>query len=190
MKRAIIVHGWDGKPEHGWYLWLKSELDKKGFQTKVPQMPNTSEPKINPWVSKLKSVAGSVNEETILIGHSIGCQTVLRYLEKLPKGVKIGKCILVASWMELDRGTIEEEGEEIKEIAKPWIETPIDWKKVKEHCKEFIAIFSDNDPYVPLYNAASFKRNLNAKTIILKRRGHFTEDDGAKKLPEVLDYIK
>lgn len=190
MKKAVIVHGWDGKPEHGWYLWLNSELKKKGFNSKVPQMPDTSTPKIKQWLRKLNQVAGKVDEETVLIGHSIGCQTILRYLEQLPKGTKVSQCILVAPWMELDKQTIEEEGEEVKEIARPWMETPITWKKVKDHCKEFVAIFSDNDPYVPLSNAKIFKKGLNAKTIILKNWGHFTEDDGIKKLPAVLNLIK
>src|SRR3989344_3577618 len=82
MKRVFIVHGWDFNPEVNWYPWLKKELEKKGFKVIVPEMPNTSEPKINAWVSYLKKVVGKLDEETYFIGHSIGCQTIMRFLEK------------------------------------------------------------------------------------------------------------
>ena len=42
--------------------------------------------------------------------------------------------------------------DEEKEIAKPWLETPIDFAKVKQHTKKFFAVFSDNDDVVPQEN--------------------------------------
>ena len=91
--------------------------------------------------------------------------------------------------MHLDKKTIEEEGEEVIKIAKPWMETPIDFKKIKSRCEEVIAIFSDNDPYVPLSNIDIFKKNLNAKILILNKRGHFDPDSNVDKLPEILKFI-
>ena len=190
MKRAIIVHGWGGKPEHGWYLWLKRELEKKGFSVRVPQMPDTEKPKIKAWVNKLNKIVGRTDKIAILVGHSIGCQAILRYLEKLSDKPGIEKCIFIAPWMNLDKQTIEDEGSEVVELAKPWMETPINWKKVKSHCSSFICIFSDNDYYVPLSDSKLFKKNLNAKIVILKKKGHFVEYDGIKKLPEILQFIK
>ena len=153
-------------------------------------MPNTSEPEMNAWTSKLKKIARNTDKNMILIGHSVGCQTILRYMEKLSEKVKIKKCIFVAPWMHLDKQTIEDEGPEVVEIARPWMETPINWKKVKKHCKNFVCIFSDNDYYVPLSDSKLFKKNLNAKIIILKKKGHFIEYDKVFKLPEILQYIE
>ena len=48
-KRVFIVHGWDFNPKMNWYPWLKKELERKGFDVMVPEMPNTSEPEINAW---------------------------------------------------------------------------------------------------------------------------------------------
>lgn len=50
-KRAFIIHGWDGYPDEGWFPWLKTELEKNGFQVHVPAMPKSAEPKIEAWVS-------------------------------------------------------------------------------------------------------------------------------------------
>ena len=48
--------------------------------------------------------------------------------------------------MRLDEETIKEEGQEIIEIAKPWMETPIDFEKVRSHTGKVVAVFSDDDP--------------------------------------------
>jgi len=96
MKKAYIIHGWGGNSEEGWLPWLKKELEAKGFEALAFDMPDTENPKIETWVKYLEDNIQNPDEETILIGHSIGCQTILRYLEKFPENVKVGKAILIA----------------------------------------------------------------------------------------------
>lgn len=185
MKRVFIVHSWDGFPEEGWYPWLKKELESKGFVVQVPSMPNPDEPKIEEWASFLKNIVGKPNKETYFIGHSIGCQTILRYLESIQDNIKIGGAVFVAGWFNL----INLETEEERIIAKPWLETPIKLNKVLNHTKNIVAIFSDNDPFVPLSDSKIFKKKLKAKIIIESNRGHFSGSDGITKLPIVLESI-
>ena len=185
MKKVYLVHGWGGSPDsEGWFAWLRAELEKKGFSLEVPRMPNTDKPEINAWVNKLKETVKDTNEETYFIGHSIGCQGVLRFLETLNSETKIGGVILVAPWIHLDENTIKEEGEEVTEIAKPWIETLIDFEKIKKHTNNFVCIFSDNDPYVPLSDSDLFKEKLNAKVIIKHNEGHFNDTQEIKEIME------
>ena|SRR3989344_5779709 len=185
MKRAIIVHGWDGFPENHWFPWLKNKLEEKNFHVIVPQMPDPGNPKIEPWVSSLKKVVGKPDQETFFVGHSIGCQTILRYLEKIHPETRVGGVLFVGGWVNLNPKAMEDG--ESKSIAKPWLIKNIDWKKVKLHCNKFIAIFSDNDPFVPVQDAQIFKENLNAKTIIVKRKEHFTKKGSLSDVPEVLN---
>ena len=188
MKRIFLIHGWEGHPNNNWFPWLKRELEKRKFNVNVPSMPNPSEPKIETWVSYLAKQVKKADENTYFVGHSIGCQTIMRYLEI--KQNKIGGCVFVAPWMSLDEKTIEEEGEDILEIAKPWIETPVDFDKVKKTTNKFIAIFSDNDPYVPLKeNSKVIRIKLGAEIIIEKDMGHFDDEAGIKKLPSVLNAL-
>ncbi len=97
MKRVFIIHGWDGYPEEGWFPWLKKELEKNGFEVFVPAMPNPSEPKIEEWIPFLENIIDEPDEDTYLVGHSIGCQTIFRYLEQL-ENKKIGGAVCVAGW--------------------------------------------------------------------------------------------
>ncbi len=185
MKRVFIIHGWDGYPEEGWFPWLKKELEKNGFEVFVPAMPDTDEPKIEKWMASLTNLVGKPDENTYFVGHSIGCQIILRYLEKI-NGKKVGGVVCVAGWFILG----EKETEEEKIIVKPWIETPIDFDKVERTTDNFVAIFSDNDTVIPLKeNEKMFREKLNAKIIIEKNKGHFSGGDGVTELPVVLDSI-
>src|SRR3990172_10409510 len=187
MKKIILVHGWEATSKSDFFPWLKGELNKRKIWNYFPNMPNTEEPRIHEWIPFLQKNINNkeLGKDTIIIGHSIGCQAVLRYMETLPKNVKIDRCILLAPWMKLDEETINEEGDEVVEIAKPWMETPIDWKKIKVHCNNFICIFSDNDPYVPLSNKELFREKLNAKLVVLHDKYHFDMGHGILKLPEI-----
>src|SRR3989344_4769884 len=116
-KRVFLIHGWDGNPNNNWFPWLKENLEDKGFQVHIPAMPNPGKPMIDSWVPFLKKQVGKADKDTYFIGHSIGCQTILRYLETINN--EVGGAVLVAGFFELN---LEEEDEESKEIAKPWLE--------------------------------------------------------------------
>lgn len=148
----------------------------------MPKMSNANMPKIKAWVSRLRKLAKKADENTYFVGHSIGCQAIMRCLEKLPRDKKIGGAVFVAGWTSLTNQTPEE-----KPIARPWIKTKINFAKARKASKKLVAIFSDDDPYVPLnQNSKIFKQKLRAKIIIQHKKGHFSGSDGIKKLPIVL----
>lgn len=180
MKKALIIHGWDGNPNEPLHRYLKGELEKLGYEVTVPKMPNPEAPVIKDWINEIDKISGASND--VIIGHSVGCQAILRYIETLKPDIEIPRIVLIAPWMKLDENTIKEEGEEIAEIAKPWMKTPIDFEKVKKRANKFVAIFSDNDPYVPLDQADLFREKLNAEIFIENNQGHFTESDNFQSL--------
>jgi uncharacterized protein len=188
MKRVVLVHGWGGSPEGDWFQWLKNELESRDFKVLAPEMPDTLDPKIGLWVSKLQEVIGDADEDTYLVGHSIGCQAIMRYFQTLKDGKKVGGAIFVAGWFSLTDETWDEDY--TIEKADPWVNTPLDFEKIKKHTTKFLAISSDNDPWVPLSDADLFKERLNAEVIIEKGKGHFSGEDGTTDLPIVLDKLE
>ena len=189
-KRVFLIHGWGESPEEGWFPWLKKELEKKGFKVFVPPMPDAEHPKMETWVPYLSKSVGKVDENTYFVGHSIGCQTILRYLETLPKNVKIGGAVFIAGFIRLNLDVIEKEEPGSSKIAMPWIKTLINWAKVKAHLNKSIAIFSDNDPYVSeAINIKAFKSELGAEIIVEHDKGHFSGDNGINELPVALDSV-
>ena len=76
----------------------------------------------------------------------------------------------------------------IPEIRE-FYELPFDPEKAKARCEKFVMIFSDNDPYVPVEKSLEFARQLGAKTILERGRGHFTTSDGVTALPSALSAL-
>lgn len=185
-KRAFIIHGWGGNPNKDWIPWVVLQLKEKGYEVRAPLMPDTDNPQIEPWVSKLKEIVDSPQVDDVFIGHSIGCQTIMRFLERLEPEQTVDKVIMIAPWFTL----ANLESDESWNIAEPWLKTPIDFFKVKSKANSFTAIFSDNDLWVPLReNEAKFKEKLDPKVIVFNNKGHFSEGEGVKELPEVLTLL-
>lgn len=178
-QRVFIIHGWEGYPEEGWFPWLKRELESRGFEVFAPQMPNPAEPQLNEWLNKIKGIVGQPDERTFFVGHSLGCYTIAKYLEGLEAGLKVGGAVLVAGFS----GRLN-----IPEIEN-FYKNPLDWEKIKNHTKKFVAIHSDDDFYVPIERGEELKEKLGAKLIIQKRMKHFSGGEGISELPIALDSL-
>ncbi|MEK7558412.1 MAG: alpha/beta fold hydrolase [Patescibacteria group bacterium] len=183
-KRVFIIHGWEASSSSDWFPWLKKELENRGFEVTVPDMPDTERPNKEVWITYLASLIGAPDEQTYLVGHSIGGNTVLRYLESLDNK-KIGGAVLVAPYF----GKVVLESGEAKKIADPWLNTPIDFSRIKNVCSNLTFIFSDNDEWVPLENKEFFKEKLSPKIIIERGKGHFNEEDDIAELPSALEAL-
>jgi len=179
QKRVFIIHGWEGYPEEGWRPWIKNELEKRGFTAFVPAMPDTKHPKMDAWLGHLTKVVGIPDENCYFIGHSLGCITILRYIETLKENQKVGGVVFVSGF------TSNLGYEELESFFKK----PIEWERIKSHCNKFVAIHSDNDPYVSLHYGKIFKEKLNAEIIIEHNMKHFSGDDGIMVLPIALDSL-
>ncbi len=185
-KRVFIVHGWDGYPDEGWFPWLKKSLEQAGFKVFVPQLPEAANPRINNWVPALAETIKEADEQTYFVGHSLGCSTIARYLESLPDGKRVGGAVFAAGFFK--RLTGLEDAPDVRETVRHWLETPIDFKKVKSHLPRSMAIFSDTDPYIPLDNQEDFRDKLGSEIIVVRDQGHFSGGrDGTRKLPVVLE---
>lgn len=178
-KRVFIVHCWEGRPNYAWYPWLKKQLEECDFEVFVPTMPETNTPTFEKWLSHLAKIVGELRETDIFVGHSLGCITILRLLEGLKEGEKVGGAIFVAGFTD-NLGYQE---------IDSFFTAPINFKKIKSHCGKFVAVHSDNDPYVPLKHGDIFKEKLGAKLIKMHKMKHFSEDDGITELPIVLEEL-
>ena len=182
-KRIIIIHQWMAGALGDWRPWLKTELEKLGHEVLVPEMPDMDAPVIDKWVGKLAEVVGKPNKDTYFIGHSIGCQTILRYLESID--TEVGGAVFIAGWFNLKN---LEDGE-TEEIAKPWIETLINLEKVKTVLPKSILIISDNDPFDCFEENKQKFSQIMTRGIVIPNAGHLSAEDGFTELPEALSAL-
>lgn len=186
MNKIYIVHCWSGKKEDGWYPWLDNKISDNNNQVIRFDMPDTDYPKIDVWVNELDKYVDNLDENTYFVGHSIGCQTIMRYLEKQDK--KIGGILFVTPWLDLLPKAVSDE--ESNNIAYPWLNTKIDFEKIKSLTNNITCIFSDNDYFVPIEQEKEFRKKLSARTIIIKGKGHMSDVDGITKSDEIYDELK
>ncbi len=179
MKRVLIVHGFQGRPDTGWKPWIATELEKKGFKVFVPFMPDPYHPKANEWVTKMAEIVGRPDKGTYLIGHSLGCPAILRYLETLDKNQQAGGAIFVAA-PAVSRGYSDIEN---------FFEKPFDWKRIRAACAKFVVIHSEDDKIVPVEHTFFYQKNLGAEIVITKGMGHFSSEEGIVEVPVVLEAV-
>lgn len=163
-KKAILIHGWDGSPDGGCFPWLKQKLLSENWEVVAPQMPNPAEPNMEKWLEQLDNTLRDLDENCYLLGHSLGCITILRFLEQLNKNSKIGGVVLLAGFTS-NLGYAE---------LKSFFQNEIDWKEIKKHCENFVAIHSDNDQFVSTHYGNLFEEYLDAKLILEHNMGHFS----------------
>ncbi|MFH1244526.1 MAG: alpha/beta fold hydrolase [bacterium] len=176
MKKALILHAWFSRPADNWYPWLKNELEKKGYEVWVPKLPtmDTNAPDMETML-KLVMEKGFVDEDTIVIGHSLGSVLALRLAER----IKFAKGILLAAW---DYNDLTPEHQSF------W-KTMMDHGKIKESVKDWVFLISDNDPYVTKFIAHEVAGRVNGKAVDVGARGHFGEDDKVTEVPEILEFV-
>lgn len=181
MKRVFIIHGWSFGPKDAWYEWAKGEFEKRGYEVILPHMPLSIAPFIALWVPYLRRLVGTPDENTYFIGHSIGCQTIMRYLATLPEGTRVGGAVFVAGWFYLDNVTDTAS----KIVAHPWLTKRINLARVKTVCPKTRVLLSSNEPYgFVTENKKKFEDELDAHVTVLPNREHFTKE---KTLPELID---
>ena len=179
--KAFIIHGAYGHPEENWFQWLKAELEKIDFEVFVPKFPTPEGQSLDSWMKVFSIFEKKLDEETIMIGHSLGPAFILRLLEKIEKPVK--SCFFVSGCIDLLGN------EEFDKINRTFVEKEFDWDKIKNNCRKFYIIHSDNDPYVPLKMGKKLSDKLDGEMDIVRDGGHFNEGAGYTKFPFLLRKI-
>jgi predicted alpha/beta hydrolase family esterase len=174
--KNVIFHGWTATSRDNWFPWMKRELEKKKLEVLIPDLPNTELPQEKEWLrAALKLTA--YDEDTIVVGHSLGSILILRLLERLKTKVKA--VFLVASF---------NEALDMTELSN-FFEKPFNYEKIKKTAGKIYILSGDKDPYIPVESPKRLADNLNTRLIIIKGGDHLSEGTGDCKFPELRDMI-
>jgi predicted alpha/beta hydrolase family esterase len=154
-------------------------LRRRGYDVHAPQMPDTNHPRIDAWVEAIRSLVGIPRPDDAFVGHSLGCIAIIRYLETLTEGQRVGKAVFVA-------GFYEELGDDYEEL-RSFVDGPVDWDAVKAACPSFSVIHSDDDPSVPTSCGRDLAEKLGVPFELHTGYGHFSHGEGIMELPLVLE---
>lgn len=159
-----------------WMPWLKKELITRGITAETPLMPNPWKPVYENFKREFEKY--SINQDSVVIGHSCGCAFLIRWLGETK--IQISKLILVAPWKIPDKKD---------KARKAFYEYPID-KTIKSRVKKITMFIADDEVEDGKKSLEIYHRALGGKVIELEGRGHFTFNDmGTVKFPELLEEI-
>ena len=179
---VIIIHGTKGYPDRNWFPWLKKELEKLGYKVFIPKFPTPENQNLENWLVVLEGYREYIDENTILVGHSIGAAFILDVLERLDHPVRAA--FLVAGFI----GVLGHPGYD--ELNDTFANKRFDWGKITRNCKRFYVFNSDNDRYITLEKGNELAKNLGTELIVVKGAGHINQESGYTKFDLILEAIK
>lgn len=180
---VFIFHGTMGSPEGNWFPWLERELKGLDIEVFVPRFPTPKGQSLENWLKVLEPYKNKINNETILVGHSMGPAFIFRILEQWK--VKIKAAILAAPFDDF-LGLPD-----FDKLIKTFVNKPYDWGKIKQNCQEFIIFAGENDPYIPRKQTLRIAKNLGVKINWIKGGKHLNKDTANMiQFPEVLEAVK
>jgi len=181
MKTALIIHGAYGNPNENWIPWLKTELEKFDYEVAVPAFPTPENQNLESWLDVASPYLEKLNDESVLIGHSIGAVFLLSVLEKLNAPVKT---TIFASGFLNDLGN-----DDFDKINRIFYEKDFDWQRIKQNSQNVFVFHGDNDPYVPLSESENLAKNLGTNVKVIENGGHLNKSAGFDKFSELLEVI-
>jgi predicted alpha/beta hydrolase family esterase len=172
--RIVFVHGNDTTHwSLAWAAWLKTELEKLGFETFFETMPDSIIARSKYWLPFLKEHA-KVGKNDVIVGWSSGAVAAMRYAEDHKI---LGSVLISPSYTDLNDELEKQSG---------YYEQPWRWENIKSNQEKIALFWGDEDPYIPQEEFAFIARGLNPTQIKIVGGKHFIEQ---KEFPQLLQYI-
>jgi len=177
-QKVIIVHGAYGNPGENWFPWLAEQVKGYGQEAQVPSFPTPDGQSLDKWRVAFRDQVGSVDEGTVLVGHSIGAAFVLRVVEEAARPV---------SGTFLVSGFIGELGNpQFDPLNSSFFAKSFDWRHIRQNAGVTRVYNGDNDPYVPLAKGRELAQHLGVDLTVIKGGGHINASAGFLKFEELL----
>jgi len=195
-KQVIYIHGGNSFEDYEKYLeHLKNsdfdpfyERNKKwkhsleedlgeGFEVFMPTMPSGHNAKYIEWKIWFEKLIPFVEDNVVIIGHSLGAIFIAKYLSEnnLPK--KILATYLLAGPYDND-----DSDDSLADFV-----LPESLSMFEESGGKIFLYHSKDDPVVPFVNVEKYAKHLlSAEKVIFEDRGHFNQEE----FPELIESIK
>jgi uncharacterized protein len=172
MTNYFIIPGLGNSgPEH-WQTWFEST----GSNFYRINQKEWDAPECKDWVETIENAISNYDPSTIvLIGHSLGCSTIVQWAKKTNKKIK-GALLVGPSDIEAPVYTFP---------AKEFTPIPLEKLRFKS-----IVVASANDPWVSLERAIYFANCWGSELINIGNAGHINAASGYGKWPQGLEILK
>lgn len=178
--KVFIIHGYTASPEANWFPWLAARLEEQGIEALVLTLPEPHAPVPATWDAYLARSIGEADDNTILVGHSLGCIAALRYLHQQTATHHFGGLLLVSGF--------DEPLDTLPELT-PFVTQPLPLAELRARLHHCALIASGNDTIVPQPYSARLAQRLRAPLHLIEQGGHFLDREGFTKLPLAYEQV-
>lgn len=191
MRQVVIIHGGDSFVSYDEYIaalrakeatlekfqprpkdWKHGLQEVLGqeWQIFLPHMPNANNARFLEWKIWFEKLLGLLDDNIILIGHSLGGVFLASYLSRETVPKKVTATFLV--------GAPFGEGD---------LKLPDDLTRMTEQAGKLFIFHSKDDPVVPFGDCEKYVQLLpNAEAVVFTDKGHFNQE----QFPELIEKIK
>ena len=182
MRRFYIVHGYQASADDHWFPWLSKKIIESGGSYEVLNLTNSQNPHYETWKTCLENQIKNLDEQTVIIAHSLGCLITLDYLSQALKQQRLGAIFLIAPFKQ-KLGSLPELNQFI-------LSCKVDDALIRSHIDKRMIFLSNNDPYVPAPFSIQLGHLLNAQMHEIKNAGHFMAHEGFLEFPQLWEKIQ
>ncbi|MEL5449885.1 alpha/beta hydrolase [Serratia bockelmannii] len=173
-KRIVVVHGYTASPKRHWFPWLMDVGHKNGYEVLIPELPDSDNPELDKWLLKLKCDVGVIDNNTWVVGHSLGCITALKYLANQSESDNPAGIIMVSGF---------KESLELLPQLNEFTASKLNFDRIVDKIKNRFSIISLNDNIVLPEQSLRFSQKIDAYVYGVPGCGHFLDIDGVTSLP-------
>jgi uncharacterized protein len=172
MKALILPGNGNCDINSMWYSYVKSELEKRGYEVIAENMPDPELARSEFWLPFMEEKLGG-DRNVLLIGHSSGAVAIQRYLEThaCHTAVLVGTC----------HTDLNEESERLS----GYYDAPWDWDAMKKNAKRIIIFASTDDPFISVSEPQFIAKQLDADYREFTDQGHFQDEE----FPELISAL-
>lgn len=174
--RIVFIHGFKASSKTNFFPWLKEELMRKGHEVVALDLPNPEAPAPEEWTKALLEGVGPVDDQTIIVAHSLGAAESLRFLEAAEARSTIKGLLMIAPpWMINN------------DMFRGFFMSELDFDVLMWKAKRFSIIHSRDDKVIPFDHAEKYAKVLHARLVERNEgEGHFQ----GERYPIILEEIE
>jgi leucyl-tRNA synthetase len=157
-QNVLIIHGFESDGDSNWFPWLEEQLKAEDFgEIYRPSISANESPDIETWLEELKPYIEELDENDVIIGHSLGARAALYLLEETEQEIShfysvagaIGK-MSKRDWQDLEDKWPDSDIEALKDFES----RAINWEKINDLVYSKNSILSEDDPFIDeeMYN--------------------------------------
>lgn len=185
MKSAFILHGYNGDTLYTFGPWLRQKFEELGYDVYSPSFPIRLLSSYENWSSIFDPYLKYINDETIVIAHSISNPFILKYIAS--HNIKIKLYISVAGFCELFNVPGRQD---LNEAFRRFAISDEEIEKSKILIKNRYSLYSDNDYVVPFNILENFSKKIDSIPVLMPGAGHMGKREKVTEIEKLIDIVK